>query len=161
MARTVAVLIVIGVGALGISIGRAQADPSAIRIEKVKDNLYVITGGRGSGGQAGTVSGNTTVFISGPGVVLVDTKLPGFGRAILDQVKSVTSKPVTMIVNTHTHNDHTGSNSEFPRPVEFVAHENTKTNMLKMTAFQGENGAFVPRRTFSDKLDTSERTGSD
>jgi hypothetical protein len=52
-----------------------------LHIEKVKDNLFVITGGRGTGSSSSTVSGNTTVFIAASGVVLVDTKLPGLARA--------------------------------------------------------------------------------
>jgi len=139
-------------GAVSIAIARAQQDPSAIRLEKVKDALYIITGGRGPGAQAGSVSGNTTVFITDTGVVLVDTKYPGYGRPILDQVKAVTNKPVTMIINTHTHADHTSSNGEFPRTVDFVAHENTKTNMARMDLFKGENAAFLPRKTFKEKM---------
>lgn len=83
--------------------------------------------------------------------MLVDTKLPGFGRAILDKVRSVTNKPVTTVINTHTHSDHTGGNPEFPRAVEFVAHEQTKANMERMDAFKGENAAFRPRTTFKDR----------
>src|ERR1700730_14962377 len=101
-------------GALSIVVGRAQQDPTIIRLEKLKDALYIVTGGRGPGEQA-SISGNTTVFITNAGVVLVDTKYPGYGKAILDQVRSVTDKPVTMIINTHTHADHTSGNSEFPR----------------------------------------------
>jgi len=100
-------------GALSIVIAQAQQDPAAIRLEKVKDALYIITGGQ----QAGSVSGNTTVFVTGTGVVLVDTKYPGYGKAILDQVRSLTPKPVTMIINTHTHADHTSGNREFPDTV--------------------------------------------
>ena len=81
--------------------------------------------------------GNTAVFITEKGVVLVDTKNPGWGRAILDKVKTLTDKPVTMIINTHTHGDHVGSNEAFSPTVEFVAHENTKANMEKMPAFAG------------------------
>jgi glyoxylase-like metal-dependent hydrolase (beta-lactamase superfamily II) len=139
------------VGILSVVVPRAQQDLAAVRIEKVKDNLYLVTGGRGTGAQAGTVSGNTTVFVADAGVVLVDTKLPGHGRAILEQVRTVTTKPVTTIINTHTHNDHTGSNSEFPRSVEFVAHENTKANMEGMAAFKGDNGAFLPKRTYKER----------
>ena len=36
--------------------------------------------------------------------VVVDTQLPGWGQAILDQLRSVTDKPVTVIINTHTAN---------------------------------------------------------
>lgn len=111
-------------------------------IEKVKDNLYVIKGG----------GGNTAAFITAKGVVVVDTKLANWGQAILDKIRSVTDRPVTMIINTHTHGDHVGSNNEFPTTVEIVAHENTKANMEKMPAFQGEGAKFLPKRTYKDKL---------
>jgi glyoxylase-like metal-dependent hydrolase (beta-lactamase superfamily II) len=150
--RAAALTVLVVVGALSMNVARAQRDPAALHIDKVKDNLYVITGGRGSGATTNTVSGNTTVFVTSAGVVLVDTKLPGFGQGILEQVRSVTSKPVTMIINTHTHNDHTGGNPELPRNVEHVAHENTKTNMARMDLFKGANAALLPTKTFSDRL---------
>jgi glyoxylase-like metal-dependent hydrolase (beta-lactamase superfamily II) len=96
--------------------------------------------------------GNTAVFITDTGVVLVDTKLAGWGQVILDKVKSVTDKPVTLIINSHTHGDHTGSNNMFGTTVDIVAHENTKANMAKMPAFEGENAKFLPKRTFKDRL---------
>ena len=60
------------------------------------------------------------------GVVLVDTKNPNNGQLILDQIKTVTDKPITHIINTHTHGDHNGSNMFFPATVEVVTHENTQ-----------------------------------
>src|SRR5262245_65206050 len=125
MKRLVVLSIVVLTGALSMAIVFAQPTAGEIRLEKVKDNLYIVTGGR----QGGGIAGNTTVFVAGSGVVLVDTKYGGFGKAILDQVKSVTNKPVTTIINTHSHGDHTGGNPDFPRNVEFIAHENAKTNM--------------------------------
>lgn len=120
-----------------------QRPPAALEIQKVKDNLYMITGG----------GGNTAAFITEKGVVIVDTKNPGMGPAILEKVQSVTPKPVTMIINTHTHGDHVGSNSAFTGVVEFVAHENCKTSMEKMTAFQSDEGKkFLPGKTYKDKL---------
>jgi cyclase len=139
------------VGTLSIGVVRAQQNVIDIRLEKVRDNLYLITGGRASPTQGG-VSGVTTVFLAANDVVVIDTKYPGFGNRLLEQIKSVTSKPVTMIVNTHTHGDHTGSNAEFPRTIDYVAHENTKANMARMDAFKGDNAAFLPKRTFSDRL---------
>jgi glyoxylase-like metal-dependent hydrolase (beta-lactamase superfamily II) len=114
-------------------------------IEKVKDNLYMITGANSGG--------NTAVFITGTGVVLVDTKNPNWGQAILDQVKTVTNKPVTHIINTHTHGDHVGSNEFFPAAVEVVAHENTAANMAKMANFADPAKKFaLPDKTFTDKM---------
>jgi cyclase len=150
--RMIVLTVLVAAGALSIAVVRAQPDTSAIRIEKVKDGLYIVTGGRGAGAQAGGIAGNTTVFVADSGVVLIDTKYAGFGKAILDRVRSVTSKPITTIINTHTHGDHTGGNSEFPRTIEFVAHENTKANMARMDEFKGEKAAFLPARTFRDKL---------
>jgi cyclase len=87
------------------------------------------------------------------GVLLVDTKLANNGQALLDQIKKVTNRPVTHIVNTHTHGDHTGSNSFFPASVEIVTQENTATNMKKMEAFQTAEGKVgLPDRTFKDKM---------
>ena len=140
------------VGTLSIGAVLAQPTLGAIQIEKVKDNLYIVTGGRGTSAQGTGIAGNTTVYIADSGVVLIDTKYAGYGKAILDQIKTVTGKPVTTIINTHTHADHTGANSEFPRAVEVVAHQNTKTNMARMDEFKGANAAFLPAKTFADTM---------
>jgi cyclase len=143
--------LVLAGGAL-MATAQAQRDSGALHIEKVKDNLYVITGGRGTGGSASTVSGNTTVFVAENGVALVDTKLPGFGAGILEQVRSVTNKPVTTIINTHSHADHTGGNPELPRDADRIVHANTRANMAKMSLFEGANAALLPAKTFTDRL---------
>ena len=131
--------------------GPTAASLKATTIEKVKDNLYVITGS--SIANMDTFSGgNTAVFVTDRGVVLVDTKLPGWGQPILDRIKTVTDKPITTIINTHTHGDHTGSNDFFGASVETIVHENTRTNMTRMDAFKGAKAKFVPKRTYKDKL---------
>jgi len=122
--------------------GGGQQEQQPLRIEKVKDNLYMILGN----------GGNTAAFITEAGVVVVDTKNPNNGPAILDKIKSVTPKPVTMIINTHTHNDHVGSNNAFTATVDIVAHENTKANMEKMDNFKGDGAKFLPKKTFKDKM---------
>ncbi|HMB78752.1 MAG TPA: MBL fold metallo-hydrolase, partial [Vicinamibacterales bacterium] len=83
----------------------------------------------------------------------------GWGQAVLDKVKSVTDKPITRIINTHTHGDHTGNNGFFGASVEIVAQENTKTNMEKMDAFKGDGDKFLPSKTYKDKMSIG--TGKD
>jgi cyclase len=141
-AGILAVLLAAGSVAVAVGAARGQAQqPQTAEIEKVRENLFVITGG----------GGNTAAFITDKGVVLVDTKLANWGERIMEKVKSVTDKPVTTIINTHTHGDHVGSNEFFDPSVEIVAHENTKTNMAKMDALKDKPQA-MPDRTFKDKL---------
>jgi cyclase len=150
----IAVVGTITIGSAAYQAPQTTLSPAALeatKIDKVRDNLYIITGSNPTD-RAAFSGGNTAVFITDTGVVLVDTKLTGWGQVILDKVKSVTDKPVTTIINTHTHGDHTGSNAFFGPTVDIVAHENTKTNMAKMDAFNGDNARFLPKRTFTDKL---------
>jgi glyoxylase-like metal-dependent hydrolase (beta-lactamase superfamily II) len=121
--------------------GGGQAGVSAI--SKIAENLYQVPG----------AGGTTAVFVTAKGVVLVDTKLANNGQAILDQVKTVTDRPITHIINTHTHGDHNGSNQFFPATVEIVAHENTSANMQKMPVFQeAANKHGLPDRSYKDRL---------
>jgi cyclase len=163
MRRAMLLTCLIAVG--GLSIGAAgltqqTAKPLNVRnIQKVRDNLYFVSGGDTYDRSTWT-GGNTAVFVTEGGVVLVDTMLQGASRGLLAQIKSVTDKPVTTIINTHTHYDHSGSNTEFAASVEFVAHENTRANMAKPTcppvtncdAFKGDNARYLPKRTFKDRL---------
>jgi cyclase len=136
-------------GAQGPPAGPTPEALAVTKIEKVKDNLYIITG---SGAEANAFSGgNTAVFITETGVVLVDTKLPGWGQAVLDRVKTVTDKPVVRLINTHTHNDHTGSNEFFGTMVDSIVQDNTKANMARMDEFKGDKARFLPKRIFKAK----------
>ena len=136
--------------------GGGQQAPKIIEVEKLKDNLFVLKGG----------GGNTAVFLTANGVVVVDAKNPGWCQPILDKIKELTDKPITTLINTHTHGDHVSGNVEFPATVDIVVQENTKTNMEKMipnstaqdqkvpatTIFQANNGRGLPKRTFKDKM---------
>jgi glyoxylase-like metal-dependent hydrolase (beta-lactamase superfamily II) len=149
--RVLTAIVVVGLTVAGVAAqqrgggggrGGGTRIPPTGAIEKIKDNLYKI-GGAGS---------NTTVFITAEGVVLVDTKLANNGEAILKQVQTVTDKPVSMIINTHTHPDHNGSNDYFKkaRPtIEVVAHENTKK---WVAANPKSDPAMTPDRIFTDKM---------
>jgi glyoxylase-like metal-dependent hydrolase (beta-lactamase superfamily II) len=139
----------VGLGVLAIVVASPTAQQNRAQIEQVKDNLYLIM--PDTGARPGSAS-TTAAFVTANGVVVVDTNVPGWGQAILDQIRSVTDKPVTMIINTHTHFDHVGSNAEFSPSVEVVAHENTKTLMTGMRLFQGERVQYLPGRTFSDRM---------
>jgi cyclase len=140
---TVLGLLVIA-GALPVVMAQPPAAnaPKVIEVEKVKDNLFVLRGG----------GGNTAVFVGADGVTVVDAKNPGWGKPILDKIKELTPKPVTTLINTHTHGDHVSGNVEFPTTVDVIAQENTKANMEKMPIFKDNNGAGMAKKTFKDKM---------
>jgi cyclase len=156
MRREIVLGTVIGIGALSLAVsGQAPAGSSkaieATKIEKVKENLYIITGS-GAADQTAFSGGNTAVFITDAGVTLVDTKLPGYGQTLMDRIKSVTNKPVIRIINTHTHGDHTGNNAFFGPTVETIVQENARTSMQKMPEFSGINATHLPKKTYKDTL---------
>jgi cyclase len=143
-------VIVLGalVAAAGLSLvasgfqGAGRPESKTVALQKIKDNLYVVTGG----------GGNTAVFITDLGVVIVDTKLAGWGQPLLDKIKTITSRPIATIINTHAHGDHTGSNEFFGTAVEIIAQENTRANMDKMDAFKDEKVNYLPKLMFKDKM---------
>jgi len=144
MRRGVVLGVLLATGALAV-VKAQPPDPNApkvVEVDKVKDNLWVLKGG----------GGNTAVFLTASGVTVVDAKNPGWGTPILEKIKTLTDKPVTMLINTHTHGDHVSGNVEFPATVDVVVQENTKANMEKMDIFKQNNNRGMAKRTFKDKM---------
>ena len=147
MTRAIALGTLLATGSLVLAATSrpTNQDARAVTIQTmdVRENLYVISGG----------GGHTAALVTEThGVVLVDTKLAGWGQSILEAVQAITSQPVTVIINTHTHGDHVGGNADFPATVEIVAHENAATRMAGMDVFAGAGAQFLPDRTFGDTL---------
>jgi glyoxylase-like metal-dependent hydrolase (beta-lactamase superfamily II) len=140
--RLLPAIVVVGLAVAGAAAQQQRPRiPPTGAIKKVRDNLYVIPG----------AGGNTTVFVTQGGVVLVDTKLPNNGEPIVNQVRTVTDQPVSTIINTHSHPDHIGSNDYFAASVEVVTHENTGKWMAANPQVSA-NPVVMPDRTFTDRL---------
>jgi glyoxylase-like metal-dependent hydrolase (beta-lactamase superfamily II) len=111
--------------------------PAPIAIEKVKDNLYVVTG----------PGGNVGVEVTDEGVILIDDKYEQNVAEILEKVKTVTDKPVKYVLSTHHHGDHTGGNPKLIATTEIIAHKNARINMIN-----GKQPA-PPRVTFTQETE--------
>ncbi len=125
--------------------GPAAAQPErivSIDTLNVRDVLYHLGGGGGNGlALIDEING---------GVVLIDTKPPGWGAAVREVIEQVTDLPVTTIINTHAHEEHAGSNAEFPDATTIVAHANARAAMLRDGRY-AEGGPGLPTTTFTDR----------
>ncbi len=153
MKRGVVLGALLTVGALSLGLAASQQEEIVVEVEQLEDNLFVLRGG----------GGNSAVFVTSNGVVLVDTKVPGWGQPLIDKIRELTPNPVTTIINTHTHFDHVSGNVDFPATVEVVAHENTRRLMREWNDISGlgfagddifgeNDGRGIATRTFSDRM---------
>jgi glyoxylase-like metal-dependent hydrolase (beta-lactamase superfamily II) len=113
------------------------------KFEKIADGVYYATGGFGS---------NNVVIVNDQDVLLVDDgTTPAAARAFLADIKTITSKPVRTVVNTHFHYDHTDGNSVFGPDVQIIAHEYVRTaistfDVLNREPFITSQKTAVPAR---------------
>jgi cyclase len=123
---------------------QGQQSPASLAAQKIHDDLYVIALSKGVGG------GNVAVYLTDDGVILVDDMFDRDYPAIMEQVKSLTSKPVKYVLNTHQHEDHAGGNAKMlGASAEVIAHRNVRRNMVRLK----QPG--LPRVTFSDEMDVN------
>jgi glyoxylase-like metal-dependent hydrolase (beta-lactamase superfamily II) len=119
----------------------AQKDRVRIQLLSSGAMLYLLYG-----------AGNSIALIRDEGVVLIDSKTSALAPAIVDAVALVTERPITTIINTHAHVDHTGGDIALPSVTDIIAHEHTRAAMQKMDAFSGRNAKFLPSKTVGDKM---------
>src|SRR5438128_2643678 len=83
---------------------------------------------------AHSVHSNAAIILLGDSVLVVDThSKPSAARALIEQIKKLTDKPVRYVVNTHFHWDHYQGNqaypSSWPTGVEIISSEATRLNI--------------------------------
>ncbi len=100
------------------------------KFEKVADGIYYATGGTGS---------NNVVIVNDQDVFLVDDgTTPATARALLQDMRLITNKPVRTVVNTHFHYDHTDGNSVFGPEVQIIGHEYLRNAMVNFDVLHRE-----------------------
>ena len=110
--------------------GRAQTtDPlvsGAHRFEKVTDGVFYATA---SGTM--TVGANSPIIVTNDEALVIDSEItPAAARALVTDLKAVTSKPVRYVVDSHYHYDHAFGNQIFTPDVQVIGHDNTRRRML-------------------------------
>jgi cyclase len=123
--------------------------PGPLRTEKIKGDLYMISG----------EGGNVAMLSTSEGVLLVDNMFDRNHAGILEQVKTVTGRPLRYVINTHQHDDHAGGDFKMLPLAEVIAHRNVRRNLedIKQPYYEDTPGTPIglPRITFTDQLAVS------
>ena len=90
-----------------------------IKVQKVQGTVYMLTG----------AGGNIGVCVGDDGIVIVDDQFAPLAPKIKEALKSISTKPIKFIINTHFHGDHTGGNETFGHDAPIIAHDNVRTRL--------------------------------
>ena len=137
--------VVAGLASFG-ALALAQAPEQPLTVKKIKDNIYLAEGGGGGSG----------IIIGRNGVIVIDVKTtPAAGKAIVEEVRKLTNKPITTVILTHSDGDHVNGIVSFPKGVTIIAHENDKKEIEQAQA-AGVRGV-PPKDYLPNKLVTQMR----
>ena len=123
----------------GLGGGAAQSSGPVITgkvyaFEKIADGVYYSTSS-----SLMATGGNHTIIVGDHDVFLVDAgTTPAAARALLEDMKLITDKPVRWVVNTHFHYDHTAGNSIFGPEVQIIGHEYVRHAIADLDVFHTE-----------------------
>ena len=116
---------------------QAQATPAAPTgtFTAIRNNAGIFTG------RGGTIGW----LVSPDAVVVVDTQFPDTAKVCLDGIRSLATRPIDLLVNTHHHGDHTGGNPVFkPHVGGILAHANVPGLQQKAASAQPPSGQPAP-----------------
>ncbi len=122
--------------------------------EKLAPNLYSLHGSAGlDPAHPDAAGGRVAVLFGADGVLMVDTEDPQLASKTLDTIRTFTSAPIKVVVNSHIHPDHTGGNAFFAKQGALIfSQENLRDEMLSPPgrggADRARDSAGVPTVTY-------------
>jgi glyoxylase-like metal-dependent hydrolase (beta-lactamase superfamily II) len=95
-------------------------------------NLYVLHGSEGLDAAHPEASGGRIAVLFGSeGVLMVDTGNKPIAEKTLKTIRTFTSAPIKIVVNSHIHSDHTGGNEFFGKQGALIySQENLREEMI-------------------------------
>jgi cyclase len=107
--KKLALGVVFNLMVLGIGFSQQQ---SAITAEKITDNIYIVKGG----------VANTGFVVGEKEVAAIDAEMTAdSAQKMIDEIKKVTSKPLTKLILTHSDGDHVNGLAGFPKGLEIIS----------------------------------------
>jgi glyoxylase-like metal-dependent hydrolase (beta-lactamase superfamily II) len=131
--------IVIRIGT-ALHAGQPTAAPSPVGLLHVQRSVHMLV-----------VNGmNIAIQVGDDGVLLVDAATAAVAPQVIAAIRTLSSKPIHTIVNTHVHADHTGGNESLVKqrgtgaaqPVRVMAHQSVQERMIAAAPPGGSTGGF-------------------
>ena len=124
------------------SVQAAQEDRFAnvkIKAIPVNKNVYMLQG----------AGGNIGVSIGQDGTLIIDDQFAPLGERIVAALDELGGNRPKIILNTHFHGDHTGSNPLMGETGTIIAHDNVRVRLAAMADFPRSG---LPLVTYSEQL---------
>ncbi len=132
--------IAVSAACLGLVTSQPTQDPQ-FTVETIRPTVRLV---RGPGA-------NSTLVLDGDGIVVVDSKGPRHGQALLRTATALGSNGVRFLINTHHHRENSGGNHSFEVPV--IAHDTAGERLLQQNG-RGADVCFRSRLTLRLAADT-------
>jgi len=114
----------------------AQSKEVTIETVKITDQIYMLKG-RG---------GNIGLFVGEDAVLMIDDQFAPLTPKILKAIKTITTKNVDYLINTHWHGDHTGGNQNMAKEGALIfAQNNVRERLSKESVRRGEKVPPAPK----------------
>lgn len=139
---------------LFVMLACVAVQPAFADLTRITDSVYAYVGEKDAS-PGHSFAANAGIVIGTHGVLVVDTLISAKeGQRFLADIRKVTNKPITYVVNTHTHLDHALGNCVFAGlGAQIVAQEDDRTSLLK-------NGADLLRHSGSYGLKPEDMAGT-
>ena len=97
-------------------------------------------------------NGYQVMFLTtGQGVIVIDAPQP-IGEKYIQAIQEVTDEPITHMVYSHSHADHTGAAGQiFPSGIEYIAHSDTADILIS----ENDPNRPIPTTTFDESYTLS------
>jgi glyoxylase-like metal-dependent hydrolase (beta-lactamase superfamily II) len=136
-----------------VDVFRNEAAKAQITVHRLQGNVSIL---EGSGG-------NIAILTGSDGKVFVDAGITGTRPRILQAANSLSTDPITRLINTHWHFDHTDGNLWLSQEgAAIIAHTNTHKHLAAVQrvadwdfTFPSSPLAAVPTEVFSSEMSLS------
>jgi glyoxylase-like metal-dependent hydrolase (beta-lactamase superfamily II) len=128
------------------SAAQDKLDTVNVRAAKASGNVYFLDCTGGFGG------GNVAASVGDDGILLVDDMYAAMGPKLISTLKTLSDKPVRIVLNTHFHGDHIQGNKNFHNNAVIIGHENIAKRLIAANKGTTPTLDYVPSVTFADGI---------